>query len=174
MSVLIGVNIGQRWDPTAVCVAEPVRSTAPGLSEAHVLVRHLARLPLGTPYPEIVHWLGELAARVARRTGEPPVIYVDAAGVGKPVVDLLREGACDARIVPFCFTRGDRRTVAGSEVRLGKAHLTSRLQSLLETGRVHLPRTSEARALEGELLDYEIRLDENAHDRDGAFRVGTP
>jgi hypothetical protein len=49
----------------------------------------------------------------------------------------------------------------------------SRVQSLLQAGRVHLPRTREAQVLTRELHDYEIRVDENAHDRYGAFRVGT-
>ena len=38
-------------------------------------------------------------------------------------------------------------------------------------GRLHLPDTSEAHGLIDELLDYEIRVDENANDKYGAFRV---
>lgn len=63
--------------------------------------------------------------------------------------------------------------VAVPEVSLGKAFLVSRLQALLQTRRLHLPRSPEAEALAQELLDYEIRVDENANDRYGAFRVGT-
>ena len=44
---------------------------------------------------------------------------------------------------------------------------------LLQSGRLHLPKTPEAEALGRELLDYEIKVDENANDRYGAFRVGT-
>jgi len=58
-------------------------------------------------------------------------------------------------------------------VKLGKAWLVSRLQMLLQNGRLHLPRTAEAEALARELLDYEIRVSEDANDRYGAFRVGT-
>jgi len=172
-TVFIGVDIGQRRDPTAVCVAELNRRTIDGRHETHFVVRHLARLPLGTPYPEIARRLGEITGRVGGRSGQRPVTYVDATGVGKPVVDLLREQAHHTRIVPVFFTHGDRRTDADGEIRLGKAYLVSRLQSLLQTGRVHLPASAEARALADELLDYEIRVDENANDRYGAFRVGT-
>lgn len=49
----------------------------------------------------------------------------------------------------------------------------SRLQALLQTGRIHLPETTEARTLAQELRDYEIRIDENANDTYGAFKVGT-
>lgn len=173
MKVLIGVDIGQKRDPTAVCVAEVDRRPVGGREEVHFLVRHLDRLPLGTPYPEVARRLGKITDEVARRSREWSHIFVDATGVGKPVVDLLRERTVDARIVPVYFTYGDRRTEADGEVKLGKAYLVSRLQSLLQTGRVHLPRTREAQVLAQELQDYEIRVDENANDRYGAFRVGT-
>jgi len=102
---------------------------------------------------------------------------VDATGVGLPVVDLLRERLHGGRVVAAYFTYGDRRTetVEDGQVRvsLGKAFLVSRLQALLQCGRLHLPRTGEAQALTEELLNYEIRVDENAHEKYGAFKVGT-
>ena len=55
---------------------------------------------------------------------------------------------------------------------LGKAYLVSRLQTLLQTGRLHLPRTDEAKQLADDLLDYEVTVDENANERYGAFAVG--
>jgi hypothetical protein len=58
-------------------------------------------------------------------------------------------------------------------VTLGKAFLVTNLQTLLQTGRLHLPRTSQAERLAKELLDFEIRLEENANERYGAFRVGS-
>jgi hypothetical protein len=59
------------------------------------------------------------------------------------------------------------------EVQLGKAYLVSRLQTLLQSGRLHLPRTAEAETLARELLEFEIRVERDANDRYGAFRVGT-
>lgn len=147
MSVLIGVDIGQRWDPTAVCVAEVDRRAGAGRQESHFLVRHLDRLPLGTPYPVARH-LGAVGARVARRNRERPVTF------------------------PVYFTHGDCRTENHGEVRLGKAYLVTRLQLLLQTGRLHLPRTLQAETLAQELTNYEIRLPPDANDRYGAFSVG--
>lgn len=43
--------------------------------------------------------------------------------------------------------------------------MVSRLQALLGAGRIHLPATSEARALAVDLLGYEIRVDEKGTDR---------
>jgi hypothetical protein len=71
------------------------------------------------------------------------------------------------------FTHGDRRKVERGEIKLGKAWLVSRMQALLQSGLLHLPRTAEAEALGKELLDYEIRVTEDANDRYGAFRVGS-
>ncbi len=47
-------------------------------------------------------------------------------------------------------------------------------QMLLQFQRIHLPRGHrEADALVQELLDYEIRVDDKANEKYGAFRVGT-
>ena len=73
------------------------------------------------------------------------------------------------------FTHGDHRTEHSGEdkVTLGKAYLVSRLQALLQCNRLHLPATAESRALAQELLDYEIRVEEDANERYGAFRGGS-
>jgi hypothetical protein len=172
--VTLGLDVGQRVDPSALAVVEAQERPRPDRDpETHHLVRHLERLPLGTPYPRVAERVAAVAAQVAHRTGEPPMLYVDATGVGTPLVDVLRAAEVQARIVAVYFTHGDRRTDEHAEVKLGKAWLVARLQALLQSGRVHLPRTGEAEALAKELLDYEIRVDENANDKYGAFKVGT-
>jgi hypothetical protein len=138
-------------------------------------VRHLERFPLGTSYPDVASRVAAVAAGVRQRTRETPTLYVGATGVGTPVPDALQAAGLDADPWGVYFTHGDRRTEEGSarEVRLGKAWLVSRLQVLLGSGWLHLLQTSEAEHLERELLDYEIRVDENANDSYGAFKVGT-
>jgi len=93
------------------------------------------------------------------------------------VVDLLRERVQSGVVVPVTFTAGDRRTETWNggrlRVSLGKSYMMSRLQAMLGSGRLHLPRTREAAALTRELLAYELRVDENGHERSGAFEVGT-
>ena len=177
----IGVDIGQKRDPTAIAVAEieyrPIEDPELKKSrrESHYLVRFLERLELGMPYPQIAERLGGICQSVAKRCGRQPVVFVDATGVGKPIVDLLEARSHLSKLRAVYFTHGDRRVESRKErkVSLGKAYLVSRLQSLLQCHRLHLPDNSEARALARELLDYEIRVDENANDRYGAFRVGT-
>jgi len=178
MAITMGIDIGQKRDHSALCVAESVTRENGDRSAVHHLVRHLERLPLATPFPDIAARAGSVAAAIDRRVRCSPEIFIDATGVGMPVVDLVREAVAVARAVtPVFFTHGDRRTVLGTpwrpEVQLGKAYLVSRLQTLLQAERLHLPRTTEAETLARELLEFEIRVETDANDRYGAFPVGT-
>lgn len=178
IEVAIGLDIGQKRDPTAICVAEIDPREQGKRTDIHFLIRHLERLPLGTPYPQVAERFAQLVSRVRTKTDRKPTIFVDATGVGQPVVDIMRDEVQGGLIVEVYFTHGDRRTETKEHhtlksVSLGKAFLVSRLQALLQTGRLHLPRNAESAALTEELLNYEIRIDDNANDRYGAFRVGT-
>ena len=181
MIVLIGVDIGQKRDPTAIAVVElQRRELAPALvgrrrREDHYLVHFLERLPLGTPYPQIALRLAEICQRVAER-GCRPRVFVDATGVGEPVVEMLDEKASEAkRLWAVYFTHGDRcvEDSTARRVNLGKAYMVSRLQALLQANLLHLPDTPEAQVLARELLEYEIQVTEDANERYGAFRVGS-
>jgi hypothetical protein len=174
MHTVIGLDIGQRRDPTAICVAEAERRPVGKRMDFHFLIRHLERLPLGTTYPVIAQRLVRIEGRLIQKTAQPPDLFVDATGVGQPVVDLLQDELPRSRVIAVYFTYGDRRTEEESDsVTLGKAYLVSRLQTLLQTGRLHLPRSREAEILAQELLDYQIRVDEKANERYGDFKVGS-
>jgi hypothetical protein len=173
--VNIGIDLGQKRDPSAIAVAElDLRGPK---EEDHWVIRHLERLPLGTPYPEVAERLGTIITR-ARAAATRPTdkygpgfhVYADATGVGQPVVDILK--AAGQQVTPVYFTFGDKRTAENGTVTLGKGWLVSRLQALLQTRRLHLPRTTEAEALAEELLDYEIKVDPDGDAKFGAFRVG--
>jgi hypothetical protein len=125
---MIGCDIGQVVDPTAIVIAEPVeRPTGKKIERNRVavgagfsldiedeiatyyLVRHLERLPLGTAYPEVARHLAELVGTLRMRQDEedatPPPwarkvrVFADATGVGRPVVDLLRSALRGVRNV---------------------------------------------------------------------------
>lgn len=182
-SVTMGVDVGQKIDPTAIAVAESEwepRVTAGGntVQEDHFYIRHLQRLPLGTKYPAVAEELATLVGKLISKAGSLASMFVDATGVGLPLVDMLQAGISYPTIIPVYFTHGDRRTVDKDEqgrkqVKLGKAWLVSRLQVLLRTERLHLPDTPEAHVLIDELLNYEIKVDEDANEKYGAFKVGT-
>ncbi len=172
--VVVGVDVGQRVDPTAICVADAEwRPGTAGTAVSHFPIRFLERLPLGTPYPAVARRVAAVVAGVVRQRGVAPKLFVDATGVGTPVVDELRAAGVRALIFPVYFTYGDRRSVdERQQVSLGKAWLVSRLQAMLQGGRLHLSPTAESQALAKELLDYEIQVDPDANDRYGAFKTG--
>lgn len=176
--IRIGADIGQRVDPTAFAIIEE----QPRGDGVHYLCRAIERLPLGTPYPKVADRLVGVAQYVrmqaeeeaeSRGRDEPRQVQmvVDATGVGTPVVDLLRERG-EYPLAAF-FTHGDKYTRNGNQVSVGKAWMVSRLQALFQSDRIHLGRTAETEALREELLDYEIKIDQNANDKYGAFKTGT-
>ena len=174
-TISIGIDLGQKRDPSAIAVAE-LDLREPN-EEDHWLIRHLERLPLGTPYPEVAARLGEVitnarAIAASRRDPWPPKfhVYADATGVGQPVVDIMK--AAGQRVTAVYFTLGDKRIKSETMLSLGKGWLVSRLQALLQTNRLHLPRTPVAAALAEELLDYEIKVDPDGDAKFGAFKVG--
>jgi hypothetical protein len=170
--VIVGVDIGQKVDPTAIAVAEQQWRVHQGQPDDHYVVRHLERLPLNTAYPDVAQRVREVVLGVLNLGAAAVSLFVDATGVGQPVVDLLV--GTGVPVQACYFTYGDRRTVQQNRtISLGKAWLVSRLQALLQTGRILLPRTPEADALARELLDYELRVDQDANERYGAFRVGS-
>lgn len=188
--VIVGADIGQKIDPTAIVVAEASKvETKPRVLWGFT-ARHLERLPLGTDYPTVAERIAGIVEGIDRRplpaNLSPPRIFlvVDATGVGAPVVDILRRRLHDSRaatgarvrLTAATFTHGDRLSggLGWAEMQVGKAYLVSRLQALFQTERVRLPaHHPEAAAMTRELMDYEIRVDENANDRYGAFRVGS-
>jgi hypothetical protein len=105
-----GLGQGQARDYTAVAVLE--RTTLPdpkrdGRTLHHYAVRHLERLPLGTPYPEV-------GTHLVRLFAGPPlagtILAVDFTGVGRPVLDLLRRTKIPASLRAVTITGGSKAT----------------------------------------------------------------
>jgi hypothetical protein len=211
-AVHFGLDIGQKSDYSAVVVVQVGERPGPQMHrdwrdgkvrpvpESVYTVRHLARLPLGTPFSavatEVVNLVGGVWAWEAelRKEGmilpnEPQLtrdLWMDVTGMGLPVLELVKNALLvssktDRCLVhPVVFTHGDRFTRGGYEANggpygdvLGKAYLVNRLQVLFEQRRLTLPKNNpQIDAMVEELKNYEIRIDENANDKYGAFAVG--
>ena len=105
-----GVDLGQTTDPSAVVILERTLADDPereGKKVAVYEVRHLHRWRLGTGYPAIVSDVVDLFAN-------PPLagstLAVDQTGVGRPVVDMLRQARPDAYLRPITITAGHTAT----------------------------------------------------------------
>ncbi len=173
--VYIGVDIGQSQDPTAIVVADPeIRE-----NEIHYEIRFLKRLPLGLAYPSIIEELIRIYDNIPEPEDELKLcqqVWIDATGVGKPVVDLIRNNCSYINLHEVYITGGEAKDIINPWLRvikLPKAYLVSRLQVMLGYGRIHLPKTEEASALQEELKNYTIRVNEHANQEFGAFKVGT-
>jgi len=169
----VGVDLGQRHDPTALVVAE-VMPASLGVTETRFTVREFGRLPLGTDYPKVYATIAAVLRGVRAHGCERPHLYVDATGA-VPAVDALRVvlRGVPCTLTAVTFTYGDRYVLGQGTASLGKAFLVSRLQVLFQTDRIDLPSSkSEAAAMVRELQDYEIRIDPNANEQYGAFSTG--
>lgn len=182
MSLVMGIRVGQKSEPSGLCITEAGGRDVEGEWEVHYTARFLDRVPAGTSYPAVAARVDEVLKKLVMVAGERPMmIYLDATGLGLPIIELMSE-TLEEFIHPVYFNFGDQRRTEMVEnpgswrkleiIKLGKAFLVSRLQLLLQSNRLHLPRTPSAEALAKDLLDYEIRVDERANERYGAFRVG--
>jgi hypothetical protein len=185
---LVGLDLGQASDYTALCVLkktpEPGKATASGDDAFRLDCVMLRRFALGTPYPEVVRSVSELARRpellhdpdVIRRRPEDgryedPLLVIDATGVGRAVVDLFLEGDLGpADVLAATITGGNEATETswhGSAIarhaRVPKLQLVGAVQAGLQTGRLKfVAGLAEADALKRELLSFKVKVNINS------------
>ncbi len=175
---LIGVDLGQAHDHTAIAVLQrDERDTGSPQPESAYQVRHLERLPLGTPYPRQVDCVARVIEQVRHLTNldakptDPPApaprLAVDQTGVGRPVVDMLRQAGMQ-RLHAISITAGDTATREGQDYRVPKRELVSVLQVLLQTERLAVAAAlPEAETLTKEMLAFKVTISAAGHDSYG-------
>jgi len=171
--------LGQSRDPSAIAVVERAEVVGPFdpmmyayRKTAALRVRHLERIPLGTGYPEVVQRVVEVA-RSRELTGRCRLM-VDATGVGRPVVDLLRNARPGCQVMPVVVTSGERETSSGGIYCVPKRDLIVRLQVLMQTGGLQFAKGMKFGAeLAGEMAAMEVRVSAAGTEQYGAWREGT-
>ena len=139
----IGVDLGQKNDPTAVAVLQRFVSLrahqSPLLQSLNVL--HVERLPLGAPYPR--------------------------------VVDMLRAARLNCDISPVNITGGDQQSRSGKTWNVPKRDLLASLQLPLEHGQLKLaPNLKLMSSLIREFTDFRSTTNSSGHVRLGADGSG--
>jgi hypothetical protein len=130
---VVGVDLGQARDFTAVVVNEC--SDRWGKPMQHRL-SFLHRFPLGTSYPEVADGVGRLLAQLPRRRRRAELV-VDATGVGRPVVEMMR--AAGLAPIGVTITAGfDELEKARDDWRVPKRTLVGRMQVALQEGRLKI------------------------------------
>lgn len=176
---VVGLDLGQAKDYTAISIVERTQ-VAPseqrqytGFEKGGIRydLRHLERVKLGTPYPDVV-------AHVATLLHQPALsgktsLAVDATGVGPPVVDLLRMARLPSTVYAITITGGDVVIRLPDGYRVPKRDLISTLQVMLHTGRLKVAESlPEAQTLVKELLAYKVKITDSGRDVYGAWREG--
>lgn len=188
MEYFVGLDLGQARDYTAIAVvtfdagrkeavalAEQLyrlrgrRVSEDDLPEAHLEVVHLERMPLGTPYPEMVR-------RVQALLGTPPLkgnaeLVVDATGVGAAVVGMLREAGLWFKSV--LITAGDQEVREENTYRVPKRDLIAAPQVLLQSRELKIAaELPEAETLAAELQNFRYEITRSGSDTYAAWREG--
>ena len=159
MKYVVGVDLGQTADYTAITILEERESNAYD-------VRYLERLR-NTPYPVIVRRLDH----IVKRLPEKPSMAVDAIGVGRPVIDMIRDAHLPATVYPITLIGGDAVTRDGMERHVPKRDVASTIAVLLQTGRLRIARgLKESETLLRELLNFRVKISLSGHDSYEAWR----
>jgi len=173
VGVVIGLAPRTRREPSGLCVIETEdRCGKDGKREVHYVARFLERIPAGTTFPAMAERCGEVAKAVHDRTRSRPEVYMDCTGFGGELVNLVKTHGAYSRVRPVYFNFGDRRTEERGEIRLGKGWIVCRMQTQLQTGKLHLPRSPESETLAEELMDFEVKPQPD-NDLYGAYKVGS-
>jgi hypothetical protein len=170
---IVGLDLGQASDHTAIAIVE--KTVVPFDRATRTQQHHkyhcgfLEQMPLGTLYPVQVARVVELMESPA--LGYNKALVVDATGVGRPVVDMLRA----ARLSPTAVMVTGGATVSHKDgfVNVPKRELVSITQILLQSGRLTIAESlPKAKTLIQEMLSFQVKITESANDTYGAWREG--
>jgi hypothetical protein len=160
----IGIDLGQARDATALAAVDSYRADAEPSGDArrprrlkhHDLI-HLEKLQPGLSYPAQVAAIVSIVDALAEG-GRSPVLWVDATGVGRPVVDLLRRD-CPYTLNAVTIGSGSEVVRHGSDISVPKADLIGCLEVVLSTRRLlFAPDLPLAKDLDAELRAFSREL----------------
>jgi len=183
---LVGLDLGQAVDHTAIAVAEVLhvptgeREGVPGaVGQArdgrvipitreklrrHFHIRHLERFELGLSYPRMAQDVAALLNREPLRSGETTLV-MDRGSIGRAVSDLLELADLSCNLALVTSTGGDHETRDGYTWTVPKRNLVSSAQVLLQQGRLRIAAGLPlAATLAQELADYQVRISQAGHD----------
>lgn len=141
---VVGLDIGQRRDFSAIVVLE-AREYVDGTRDpvtcdfrrrTVIEMPHLERVPLGTPFAQVVDRVGQVVSDPRLRNC---TLVADASGLGAPVIESLRAANLPCRLIPAQITGGGGESYDGDFYRVPKSDLVVGLQILF--GQSHFEMT---------------------------------
>ena len=161
--LFFGLDLGQRQDPSALVILE--RADEPTGEFNHATweleraltfrLYHAERLALGTPYIEIVTRLRRLLSdttprlpvlRIPLASAPLKTLVVDASGVGRPVVEMLRRASLGCKLAPVTIVANGRPHEQAGEEFVPRRDLLTNLRILLERRLLKIPARIHDRA----------------------------
>lgn len=139
---------------------------------AELRLRYLERMPLGTTYPSVAERVVKItqSAEMAGRCS----LVVDATGVGRPVVDLLRRERPGCTLMPVTITGGASESRGGGYYGVPKRDLVTGMQVLLQGGGLQIASgIPHGAALAAEMAEMRVKLTASGNTQFGAWREGT-
>ena len=175
----VGLDLGQARDYTALAILERTESAgeldAVTFTRRKVIlqrIRHLERLPLGTSYPQVVARVAAVMEMIGR-SGQCELI-VDATGVGRPVVDMLRQERLDCWVRPVMVTGGGSESEKDGYFRVPKRDLIIGLQVMLQAGGLKIANGLQwGPALLKEMAEMRVKVTVEGNEQFGAWREST-
>jgi hypothetical protein len=156
---VLGVDLGQAHDPTAVVILEhPIGPSHPTYS-----IRALHRYPLGTSYTSIVN---DLTARLTRPplTRGHTLTAIDATGVGAPVTELFKQNRRVRDIYGITITGGTTVGGNGYQPTVPKRDLINTTAVILQQRRIRIAAAlTETPTLLDELQGYRYKTTDSGH-----------
>jgi hypothetical protein len=155
---ILGLDLGQRSDPSALAVLEDTDAwfEATGEWSRFYALRHLQRWPLKTKYPAIVADVEEML-RSPRLVN--PVLVIDATGVGGAVADMFDESSIGVPTRRALITNGHKVHMDTDGTWLvPKRELVSVLQSLLQRQKLTVANVPDRETLVKELLAFKVKI----------------
>jgi hypothetical protein len=185
----IGLDLGQANDYTAISVLELIKIFDPKQKwkRPNILLfnedyeprrilnqyalRSLIRPKLGTEYPDIVKLVKKMKEQ--EPLDKSTALIVDATGVGRPVVDMLRREGL--KPIPITITGGSTiNYVPGYGYHVPKRDLVGILQVMFQNGRIKIAKGMKlAQVFREELINFKVKINlKTAHDSYEAWREG--
>jgi hypothetical protein len=183
---LVGLDLGQAVDHTAIAVAEVLhvptgeQEGVPGVvgqSRSGAVVpitrektrkvfniRHLERFELGLSYPQMAADVVALLRREPLKSGDTTLI-MDRGSIGRPVSDLIELADLSCNMALVTSHGGEHETRSGYEWSVPKRNLIAGAQVLLQQGRLRIAAGLPlAAVLAEELRDFQVRISQSGHD----------
>lgn len=180
---VVGVDLGQARDFSTIIINEvnfadrvhfqqTVFEPAPGELRrekvTHHRLRHVERIPLGTPYPAVLDRVAAVLEGVPAMP-RPAVLVMDATGVGRPVMDLARKQGLTP--LGVTITAGGTETVERQDARVAKKILASTVAVALETNRLQVVAVGEhVETLRDELRAFRVKVTANQNESFESWR----